>query len=132
MSRSLIFIFGCSNSEVEGKSTPSIPYRMKPSGLLSDFFLVKKGSDNGASIVFFGNLTVRKITNNLVSQYTYITEDVETPLRSWFLLPILIHWDVHPPGCLAPLYATTIPYLNACRAHSAVLACLNTLILSTL
>ena len=40
------------NAKVEKKSTPNLPYNMKPLGLLSFFILlVKKGWDKAASIV---------------------------------------------------------------------------------
>ena len=53
INRSLIFIFGYSNSEVEKKSTLNLPYNMKPS-VLPRFFIHSpcgKGSDKGASMV---------------------------------------------------------------------------------
>ena len=56
ISRFLLFIFGYSSSEVEKKSTPTLPCNMKPTGLLRIFILlVKKGSDKSASIISTGN-----------------------------------------------------------------------------
>ena len=42
ISRSLIFLFGISKWEVEKRSTPILPYKLKPSGLESTFFYLWK------------------------------------------------------------------------------------------
>ena len=55
-------MFEYSKSELEKKSSPSLPYNMKPSGLRSILIrLVTKGSDRGASLISSGNSSLETL-----------------------------------------------------------------------
>ena len=67
-----IFNFGYSNSDVVRKSIPSLPYNMKPSGLLYNFFLLVKMDLRGDSLDLLRSHTLHnaKLPCNL-SMYTW-------------------------------------------------------------